>query len=86
MKSRKSIEVNKSTLKNSKRCNNEYLCEAEVWAPCGQINESISDMILHIESLDNEKMLYRCNYHLPFGGDHYCTCPARMYIYKEFGI
>jgi hypothetical protein len=86
MQLEKSIKVKKKLLEKSYRCNHEHSCKSYNWQSCGSIDESISDMILHIAKPDQEKLMHECNYHLPFGGDHYCTCPARMYIYKNFGV
>ncbi len=27
-----------------------------------------------------------CKFALPFGGTHFCRCPVRAYLYKEFNI
>lgn len=86
MQNQKSIKIDQKELNNASRCNNIYSCTSGKLEFCGSISESVNDIILHIEETHVEKKMYMCNYHLPFGGDHYCTCPARMYIYKKFGV
>jgi hypothetical protein len=27
-----------------------------------------------------------CSFALPFGGTHFCRCPVRAYLFKEFNI
>lgn len=81
-----SIKIDSKSLKSSIRCNKNNQCSTNEWLSCGKIDESIDNMILHIDSATDEKMMHHCDYHLPFGGDHYCTCPARMYIYEKFNV
>ena len=86
MNKQSGFKIKKSLLKSSNRCDKNYICNTENWKSCGKMNEVISDMILHIdESFDENRMLL-CPYHIPFGGDHYCSCPTRMYIYKKFNV
>ncbi len=86
MKEQSGFKIKRDLQKSSNRCDKNYICNTENWKSCGKMNEVISDMILHIdESFDENRMLL-CPYHIPFGGDHYRNCPARMYIYKKFNV
>lgn len=80
------IKVDKNVLKSAIRCNLDCSCTKDGWESCAKIDEAVCDMILHIDETDNENKMHSCKYHLPFGGEHYCICPARMYIYKNFGV
>ena len=86
MQEHKNIIVEQKEINSAYRCNNNNSCASGNWESCGLISESVNDIILHIDEPHLEKKMYLCNYYLPFGGDNYCTCPARMYIYKKFGI
>lgn len=86
MKKQLTITVKEDKLEKSYRCNQDYLCKSKTWKTCGKMDETVIDKIIHIDESYDENRMMLCNYHLPFGGDNYCTCPARMYIYKKYGV
>ena len=86
MKKQIAIVVQKEKLEESYRCNQDYLCKSKNWKTCSKMDETVIDMIIHIDEPYNEQRMMLCNYHLNFGGDNYCTCLARMYIYKKYGV
>jgi len=75
-----------NVLKNAVRCDKNCACTKNDWNPCFKTGESVSDMILLIEKTEDKNRMESCKYYLPFGGEHYCICPARLYIYKNFGV
>jgi len=80
------FKIDEKVLKSAVRCEEDCACTKNDWESCGKISESDSGMILLIEEAENEDKMHACKYHLPFGGEHYCICPARLYIYKNFGV
>ena len=86
MSNHKNIKIDKDTLKAAIRCQKDCACANNEWESCSKIDESVNDMILLIAETDDENRMLTCNYHLPFGGEHYCICPARLYIYKNFSV
>ena len=49
MRKQTDIKVINDVLKNSNRCDKNYICNTENWKSCGKIGEVVSDMILHID-------------------------------------
>jgi hypothetical protein len=86
MKNQSELQIDQESLDLSNRCNQHHICNNEKWKTCGNVNEIISNMILHIDEVYDDNKMMLCNYHLPFGGEHYCTCPARKYIYNKFNV
>ena len=86
MKNQNLIKVNKDIIEKSERCNQDFSCKSENWKSCSKIDENINDIILHLGQQSDESKMMFCNYHLPFGGDNYCTCPARLYIYQKYNV
>ena len=75
-----------NVLKKAVRCNKDCACTKNDWHPCFKTGESVNDMILHIDEFYEENKMDSCRYLLPFGGEHYCICPVRLYIYKNFEV
>ena len=86
MQKKSKIKIDKHILKKSIRCEKDCACEKDAWESCSKIGESVNEMILYIEKAEDEGKMLSCKYYLPFGGEHYCICPARLYIYKNFGV
>ena len=86
MKKQTTIKVQEDKLEEAYRCNQDCLCKSKTWKACGKMDETVIDKIIHIDEPYDENRMMLCNYHLSFGGDNYCTCPARMYIYKKYGV
>ena len=86
MNKQSGFKIKKTLLKSSNRCDKNYICNTGIWKSCSKMGEVISDMIIHIDESYDENRMLLCAYHIPFSGDHYCSCPARMYIYKKFNI
>lgn len=81
-----SIIIEEEIIEKSYRCNQDFSCKSKTWQSCSNINENNNDIIILLENPIDENKMLLCNYHLPFGGENYCTCPARFYIYKKFNI
>ena len=84
MSSKEILEIDPFVIESSDRCNQCYLCNQANWDSCCKVDENINNLILHVDVVHNNERMIKCNYHLPFGGEHYCTCPARKYIYNKY--
>jgi hypothetical protein len=78
------FEVPEYIVKQTTRCDNNFLCLSEEWKPCGKANRIIEGKLVSVDI--DPKLSRDCHYGVPFGWGYYCLCPTRVEIYKRYKI
>ena len=79
------VKVPDYILKKTTQCIHQFRCQSPEWQPCGQIVRKVTAAKL-LEGPNQTHRKGECDYRVPFGGKHYCTCPTRIEIYRRYGI
>jgi len=78
------IEVNETVINRTTHCDHDFLCLSNGWKQCGTVKALIADKLLYVQPDPGQQRT--CSYRVLFGGGCYCTCPARIEIYNQYGI
>lgn len=78
------VTVSEEAIARAAKCTRGYICRREDWTPCGRVTARLEGALI-IQELHEKKGPF-CAYHVQYGTDHCCTCPARIEIHKRFGV
>ena len=77
--------VDEGILKSASKCPRQQACQRPDSLPLGRPKALISDRLLELDTVspcDN----YDCPYNVTFGAGFFCTCPARIEIFRRYFI
>lgn len=78
------MPVSQTVLQETIHCDHDFLCQKPKWMPCGPVSREVEGVLLYKGVTDLSRR--PCSYYVDFGGGDYCTCPARLEIYRRYGV
>lgn len=76
--------ISQEAMNRSSKCNLGFACQRPGWQPCGTVKKIISERLLEVDGAASRGRT--CYYGVPYGSGFYCTCPARMEIFRNYGV
>jgi len=77
----KFIEIDEKTLKETTKCDRDFICLSDIRQIC-LINNCVAGTV-HFIKCEHD---VNCNYQIPFGNLFVCSCPTRKEIYNKYNL
>lgn len=74
------IEIGDDVIKATTKCEKCFSCLSDNLEHSCKVEYCVSDTVYFVKCLN----LAHCNYKVPFGDGHFCTCPIRKEIYNRY--
>ena len=74
------IEISDDIIEETAQCNDDFSCLLGDLTQLCKVESCVSNTIHFVRCLEGSQ----CNYKVPFGDGHVCTCPTRMEIYNQY--
>ena len=74
------MEIKKEILDKTVHCTKDFDC-IKTNNICCKVESCVNNQVHFVENHKNDF----CNYRRTFGNSHFCTCPTRIEIYRQYG-
>jgi hypothetical protein len=73
--------VAREILDQTTRCDHDFQCQTPQGEPYCSASRMMSGTLLRVHIGEGMQL---CSYLVSYDGDHYCTCPTRIEIFKRY--